>query len=270
MTGQSFRDAELEGWDRKAGYWDDNIGVVTLGAVDPLLEAVKAGLGVRVLDIACGTGALVAAAAQRGAEVIGMDFAPTMIAEARRRHPGLDFRVGDAEAIPLADASVDAVTCSFGLLHMERPDRVLAEISRILRPATGRVALTAWTSNAEFHALIGQAAQAHADMEVPLPAAPPLFRFGDEGECRSALLAAGFAEPAFKVLPLYWTADAPQAVLDILYRSTVRISMLIEAQTPEVRQAIERAILRGSERYRQPSGNIVIKWPALLTSARRA
>ena len=58
MTGQSFRDAELEGWDRKAGYWDDNLGTVTLSAIAPLLDAVKAAPGVRILDIACGTGAL--------------------------------------------------------------------------------------------------------------------------------------------------------------------------------------------------------------------
>jgi hypothetical protein len=36
MIGPSFRDAELEGWDRKAGYWDDSLGLVTLGAIDPL------------------------------------------------------------------------------------------------------------------------------------------------------------------------------------------------------------------------------------------
>ena len=269
MTGPRFRDAELEGWDRKAGYWDDSLGLVTLGAIDPLMEAVAVGPGVRVLDIACGTGALAATAARRGADVIGMDFAPTMIAEAIRRHPGIDFRVGDAEAIPLADESVDAVTCSFGMLHMERPERVLAEVTRVLRPATGRFALTSWTSDGEFHALVGQAVQAHADLGVPLPLAPPIFRFGDEVECRSALLAAGFAELAFKELPLIWTGDTPQAVLDTLHRGTVRISMVIEAQTPETRQAIERAILRGSERYRQRAGNIVIKWPALLTTARR-
>jgi SAM-dependent methyltransferase len=244
MTGPSFRDAELEGWDRKAGYWDDSLGLVTLEAIDPLMEAVEAGPGVRVLDIAYGT-------------------------EAIRRHPGIDFRVGDAEAIPLADASVDAVTCSFGMLHMERPERVLAEVARVLRPATGRFALTSWTSDGEFFALVGQAVQAHADMGVPLPPAPPMFRFGDEGECRSALLAAGFTEPAFKKLPLVWTGDTPQAVLDALHRGTVRTPMLIEAQTPKIRQAIEQAILRGSERYRQRAGNIVIKWPALLTTARR-
>ena len=47
MTGPSFRDAELEGWDRKAGYWDDSLGLVTLGAIDPLIEAVEVGPGVR-------------------------------------------------------------------------------------------------------------------------------------------------------------------------------------------------------------------------------
>ncbi len=142
MPGRSLRDAELEGWDRKAGSWDGTLGTVTLHAIGPLLDAAGAGPGVRLLDIACGTGALAAEAARRGAEAIGLDFAPTMVAEASRRHPGVEFQAGDAEAIPLPDASVDAVTCSFGILHMERPERVLAEAARVLRPG-GRLAMTA-------------------------------------------------------------------------------------------------------------------------------
>lgn len=137
MAPQSFRGAELEGSDRKAGDWDDTLGTVAPQAIGPLLDAVGAGPGTRLLDIACGTGALVAEAARRGAEATGMDFAPSMVAEANRRHSGLAFRVGDAEAIPLPDASLDAVTCSFGMLHMERPERVLAEIARVLRPGAG-------------------------------------------------------------------------------------------------------------------------------------
>jgi len=104
----------------------------------------------------------------------------------------------------------------------------------------------------------------------PRPPAPPIFRFGDEGECRSALLAAGFAEPTSQRLPLAWTGDRPEAVLGLLYRGTVRTPMLIEAQTPEVRATIEQAILRGAERHKQGDGSIVLRWPALLTAARRA
>ena len=81
MAGHTFRDIELSGWDRKAGHWDDTLGPVTREAIAPLLDAVEAASGVRLLDIACGTGALAAAAAGRGAEVVGMDFAPAMVAE---------------------------------------------------------------------------------------------------------------------------------------------------------------------------------------------
>jgi ubiquinone/menaquinone biosynthesis C-methylase UbiE len=270
MAGQSFRAAELEGWDRKAGYWDDTLGSVTLQAIDPLLDAVEIAPGIRLLDIACGTGAFAAEAARRGAEIIGMDFAPTMIAEANRRHPGLDLRVGDAEAIPLADASIDVVTCCFGMLHMEQPERVLAEVARVLQPGSGRFAMTAWTADGDLFALVAQAVQAHADMEAPLPPAPPMFRFGDEHECRSALLAAGFAEPGFQRVVLVWACDTPAAVLDLLYRGTVRAPMLIEVQAAEVRKLIEQAILQGAERYRQQEGSIRLKWPALLTVARRS
>jgi SAM-dependent methyltransferase len=133
MAGHTFRDLVLSGWDRKAVHWDDTVGAVTREAIAPLLDAVEVASGVRLLDIACGTGALAADAARRSAQVIGIDFAPTMIAEAARLHPGVEFRVADAEEFPLADASVDAVTCSFGLLHMARPERVLAEVARVRR-----------------------------------------------------------------------------------------------------------------------------------------
>jgi SAM-dependent methyltransferase len=269
MAAQSFRDAELHGWDTKAGFWDDTLGTVTAQAIGPLLDAVGTATGIRLLDIGCGTGALAAEAARRGAEAIGIDFAPSMVAEAAQRHPGVEFRAGDAEAIPLPDASVDAVTCSFGMLHMERPERVLAEVARVLRSG-GRLAMTAWAPDGDFFVLVGQAVQAHADMTVPLPSAPPMFRFADESECRSALLPAGFAEPTFQRLPLAWTGGTPPAALDLLHRGTVRTPMLIEAQAPEVRDTIERAILRGAERYQRGGGNIVLRWPALLTAARRA
>ena len=130
--------------------------------------------------------------------------------------------------------------------------------------------MTAWVPEGDFFALVGQAVQAHADMTASLPPAPPMFRFADEGECRSALLAAGFAESGFRRLPLVWTGGTPESVLDLLHRGTVRAPMLIEAQAPEVRAAIEQAILQGAERYSVDAGAIMLRWPALLTVSRRA
>jgi 2-polyprenyl-3-methyl-5-hydroxy-6-metoxy-1,4-benzoquinol methylase len=72
MNEQRFRDAELEGWDRKAGDWDDDLGAVTPSTINPLLDAVEAGPSVHILDSACGTGALAATTAKRGANNVIM------------------------------------------------------------------------------------------------------------------------------------------------------------------------------------------------------
>jgi hypothetical protein len=130
--------------------------------------------------------------------------------------------------------------------------------------------MTAWAPEGDFFALVGQAVEAHADMTAPLPPAPSVFRFADESECRSAMLAAGFVESRFQRLPLVWTGGTPETVLDLLHRGTVRAPTLIEAQAPEVRTAVEHAILKGAERYRVDAGAITLRWPALLTASRRA
>lgn len=268
MSERTFRDAEWDGWNGKADRYDATLGTVTPQVFGPLLDAMSVSAGMRMLDLACGTGALAAEAARRGAEATGLDFAPAMVAEARRRRPGVTFRVGDAEAIPFPDSSLDIVTCSFGMLHMAQPERVLAEIVRVLRPG-GRFGMTVWTADGDFFTLVGDAMRAHADPDVPLPPAPPIFRFADPEACRSALLAAGLEAVESSRWELSWQGRAPGEVLDLLRGGTVRTPMMIDAQTPETRSAVEGAILRGAERYRRPGGDIVLRWPALLTVARR-
>ncbi|MBX3196159.1 MAG: bifunctional demethylmenaquinone methyltransferase/2-methoxy-6-polyprenyl-1,4-benzoquinol methylase UbiE [Microbacteriaceae bacterium] len=99
----------------------------TVRAVDPKP-------GERVLDVAAGTGTSSAALARSGAEVVALDFSDGMIAEGRRRHPGLEFVQGDAEKLPFPDDSFDAVTISFGLRNVEHPKVALAEMYRVLKP----------------------------------------------------------------------------------------------------------------------------------------
>src|SRR5512139_4330292 len=111
----AFHAFEYAGWQRAASAYPDTFGQVTLQAVEPLLDAVGAGPGVRLLDIATGPGYVAAAAAQRGAQVVALDFARAMVEHARRAHPALDVREGDAEALPLEAASFDAAVVSFGL-----------------------------------------------------------------------------------------------------------------------------------------------------------
>jgi SAM-dependent methyltransferase len=96
-----------------------------------IVEHLVAAGGTTVLDAGCGDGALAAAAAARPLRVIGLDAAVPMV-EAARAH-GSVVR-GDVAALPVADASVDAVVTVNVLDHLDRPAAALHEARRVLRP----------------------------------------------------------------------------------------------------------------------------------------
>lgn len=93
--------------------------------------------GQRVLDVACGTGALTVAVAARvspGGTVLGLDANPDMLAVARRKHAGIEWHDGRAESLPFPDASFDAVVSQFGLMFFSDRVAALREMQRVLRP----------------------------------------------------------------------------------------------------------------------------------------
>jgi SAM-dependent methyltransferase len=109
--------------------------------------------GLRWLDVATGTGALALIAARRGADVTGVDLAPKLVETARRlaAEEGLDvrFEVGDAEALPVEDASFAAVSSAMGLVFAPDHAAVARELARVCRPG-GRIAFSAWREGAGF------------------------------------------------------------------------------------------------------------------------
>lgn len=108
-----------------------------------LCEAAHIGPGQRLLDVACGTGALTVAAAGRvspGGAVLGLDINPEMLAVARRQHPEIEWHEGRAESLPFAGASFDAVVSQFGLMFFDDRVAALREMQRVLRPG-GRLAV---------------------------------------------------------------------------------------------------------------------------------
>jgi ubiquinone/menaquinone biosynthesis C-methylase UbiE len=99
--------------------------------------------GDRVLDVACGTGALTLAAAERaGPEgaVSGLDPNPEMLAVARAKPVAVDWREGRAEALPFGDATFDAVISQFGMMFFDDAAGAFAEMRRVLAPG-GRLAV---------------------------------------------------------------------------------------------------------------------------------
>jgi SAM-dependent methyltransferase len=152
-----------------------------------VIERIDPKPGELLLDAATGTGAVAILAAERGADVIGMDLAPVLIDTARENatERGLDIRfdVGDAEAMSYEDASFDAVASTCGVMFAPDHAAVGAELSRVTRPG-GRIALANWTPEGG----LGQMFRMMGPfLPPPAPGAGSPFDWGREEHVRSLL-----------------------------------------------------------------------------------
>jgi SAM-dependent methyltransferase len=142
--------------------------------------------GVKVLDVACGTGNLAIPAAKSGAEVAGIDIAPNLIEQANRRAKteGIDakFEVGDAEDMPYEDSSFDVVMTMFGAMFAPRPDVTASELIRVTKPG-GLIAMANWTPEA----FTGQMFKVGAKHVPPPPGMSPPLQWGVEDLVRERL-----------------------------------------------------------------------------------
>ena len=143
-TGDEKRIRVRDMFDRIAPRYDALNRVMSLGLDQRwrrrALDKIEAGADDLVLDLACGTGDFCELAAERGARVIGVDFALQMLRRAKIRGLDFSFVQADAEWLPFRTSSVDVVTCGFALRNFVVLDAVMREIARILKPG-GRVAL---------------------------------------------------------------------------------------------------------------------------------
>lgn len=132
--------------------------------------------GMKVLDVACGSGNLAIVAAQKGADVSGIDIADNLIEAAKRRAAaaGLDieFEQGDAEAMPYADNSFDVVMTMFGAMFAPRPEVTAAELIRVCRPG-GVIAMANWTPDGHAGRMFKLAGK-----YLPPPPMPPPVLWG--------------------------------------------------------------------------------------------
>jgi SAM-dependent methyltransferase len=198
---------------------------------------------------------------------VGIDFSATMVERARQLHPDVEFRVGDAEELPFADASFDAVVMNFGLLHLARPERAIAEARRVLRTG-GRFAFTVWCGPEEAigFGIILRAIEAHGSVDVGLPSGPPFFRFSDPRESIDTLAAAGFGAPHARQIPLLWRLPSPASLFERIWWGTVRTAGLLRAQPPAALAAIADQVAAEARSYRR-GAVIELPMPALLASA---
>jgi SAM-dependent methyltransferase len=150
-----------------------------------VIKSLAPAEGDRWLDLATGTGAIAERAAEAGANVTGVDLAPALIDTAKQRaaEKGLeiDYIVGDAEKLDLADASFDKVSSTCGVMFAPDHEAAAGELARVTAPG-GRIALANWTPTGGLGKMFKVMAPY---MAAPPPSSP--FDWGDEDRVRELL-----------------------------------------------------------------------------------
>ncbi len=151
----------------------------TVKAAEDFVARTPISPGVRVLDVACGTGNTAIPAARAGGVVVGVDIAPNLLEQAKKRAVAerleIRFQEGDAEELPIDDHGFDVVQTMFGAMFAPRPERVAAELIRACRPG-GLIAMANWTPEG----FVGKSFRINAEMVPPPEDLPAPVLWGNE------------------------------------------------------------------------------------------
>jgi SAM-dependent methyltransferase len=159
------------------------IAKFTTKAAENFVERLPIGNGIKVLDVACGTGNTAIPAARAGGVVTGVDIAENLLEQARKRAASeklaIHFREGDAEELPVADEEFDVVLSMYGAMFAPRPERVAAELVRACRRG-GTIAMANWTAEG----FVGKSFQLTAKFVPPPPGLPVPVLWGNKNVVR--------------------------------------------------------------------------------------
>ncbi len=137
---------------RQHGAWSSGdyavVGTTLQIVGEQLCEAIDLRAGSKVLEGAAGNGNATLAAARRWCDVTSTDYVPALLERGRERAAAerlaVDFREADAEALPFADASYDAVLSTFGVMFTPDQDQAASELARVCKSG-GKIGLASWT-----------------------------------------------------------------------------------------------------------------------------
>jgi SAM-dependent methyltransferase len=213
---EPFDLAALKARSREA--WDGAdygpLGERLMPAARELVDACAVSAGQEALDVAAGTGNAAALAAAEGARAVASDFSPGQVERGRARTAAegldVDWVVADVEELPFDDGSFDCVMSVFGAMFGPRPDRVAAELFRVVRPG-GTVGLANWP-NRGFQSEMFEVLDRYAPNRPP--ELPNPRDWGEEEVARERFdgLAASIAvEP--RMLPWAFDSFADMAAL---------------------------------------------------------
>jgi ubiquinone/menaquinone biosynthesis C-methylase UbiE len=215
-----------------------------------IVEESQVAPGMRVLDLACGSGEpsiSIATLLKGTGHVVGVDFAaaPLEVARERASKRGLnnvEYLQADVHSLPFEDESFDRVTSRLGVMFFGDLHKALSEMRRVLKPG-GKVALLGWGAMEQpyFETTIGSVLRMRPELEVP-DSAQAMFKFGKPGTLAGALREAGFAGAEDRVRKLRWDwHGSPQEMWDYFRGVTVPFHGLLKKVDGD--GAVDKAVL---------------------------
>ena len=266
-----FRAFEQSAHDRIATSYHAFFTPITEHAAEPLLDAAGVRSGMRVLDIATGSGVVAAHAAARGAIATGVDISARMISLAASLHPACSFREADVESLPFSAGSFDAAVCAFGIGHFPHAGLAVAECARVLASGA-RLALAWWDVPARnrLHGVLLEAvAEAGAKPPPDLPAGPPMFRYSEDEAFAALLASEGLVQVTVGPHTFTYPLAGAQVLWDGAMGSLARTAALLRGQTPEMRRRIRDGFERRAAAYATAQG-LALPMAFKIAAARKA
>jgi ubiquinone/menaquinone biosynthesis C-methylase UbiE len=250
--GSSYRLVAAEKWKAKSALLGSEV-------TKALVEYARPVAGMKVIDLACGTGEPGISLAERvgpGGSVTAVDQSADLleIAAQRARNKKLEnftTRQADAHALPFVDASFDLATCRFGVMFFADPRRALGQLRRVLRPGA-RACFAAWgpIEQPYWQTTMGLVHKHVGGEMVKSEAASP-FRFAAAGSLSEVLQDAGFqaVEESIRNLPWTWFGE-PEEVFEYACGCATPFRPMLERVPEAMWPSIRAEAVAAMEKYR--------------------
>ncbi|MBI4948204.1 methyltransferase domain-containing protein [Candidatus Berkelbacteria bacterium] len=265
---ESITEKQRETWNKFSSGWQkwDEFVLAWLKPIgDELLIKAELKNTDKVLDVSTGTGEPGLTAATKVAQVIATDVAEDMVEIARqnalnRKLTNYEVKVADAEHLPFADNSFDAVVCRLGVMYFGNPQAGVNEMVRVLKPSR-KLSLAAWAEPTKNPWATTASSVINKLLNLPPPPsdAPGVFRHNNPGMLVTMMEATGLVDTEQNEVTGEMSFNSPEQYWEFVTDVVAPVATPLSTADTATREQAKQAVLNATSDYSK-GGKIVFNW----------